>query len=51
MFKRLNVTYKIDGKTYNQSFNDTTSSTVIWLISLRHSKSTSCIDIMKIEEF
>jgi hypothetical protein len=49
MFYKIKVKYKIDGKTYNNTFNDSTLDTVIWLISEKHSRSTSVIDILKKE--
>lgn len=50
MLKTLRVTYSIEGKNYEQVFTDTTAETVVFFISLAHSKSTSIINILNIKE-
>ena len=49
MFYTVKVKYKIENKTYNNTFKDSTLDTIIWLISQKHNKSSSVIDILKKE--
>ena len=49
MFYTVKVKYKIENKTYDHVFKDSTLDTIIWLISQKHNKSSSVIDILKKE--
>lgn len=49
MFYIVKAKYKIDGIIYKHVFKDSTLNTVIWLISQKHNKSSSVIDILKKE--